>query len=308
MTTPTDTPTPETDELEAVKDVLIEHDEDYGEEQVTPAFCVKRIIDQRNAALTQNERLVVALKGIRDAAKKVNIADKIACILFINDLTKSIEAALSSESPAPTLAEEVERLTHELENVWKPAAAMNEQYARAYQDQLTAEKSLRETAEKERDERLRLSNAFYLTIIERMKPYYPEASRDLDWDVLPGVIAKALAKRDSIRDELAKVKEERDNHRAKLDELGEYLWPDQTGLPNIHRCPAVAVKQREKLLGTRIAELEEDGKRALDSLLLVRNSMVQTGKDFFIDGAQRAYPLICNAVDALAATKPEGKE
>lgn len=33
------------------------------------------------------------------------------------------------------LAAEIERLTHELEHVWKPAAVMNEQYARSYETQ-----------------------------------------------------------------------------------------------------------------------------------------------------------------------------
>jgi chromosome segregation ATPase len=58
-----------------------------------------------------------------------------------------------------TLRATVEQLTqrlaeveHELENVWKPAAAMNEQYARAYETKLTAAAERIRVLEGERDE------------------------------------------------------------------------------------------------------------------------------------------------------------
>lgn len=37
----------------------------------------------------------------------------------------------------------------------------------------------------------------------------------------------------------------------------------------------------------------------LRDVLKVQQSMATTGKDFFIDGAQRAFPLLTNAVEAL---------
>lgn len=47
---------------------------------------------------------------------------------------------------------EVAGLTHELEHVWKPATAMNEQYARAYQQERDCLRAEVETLRKERDE------------------------------------------------------------------------------------------------------------------------------------------------------------
>lgn len=94
-----------------------------------------------------------------------------------------------------------------------------------------------------------------------------DATRDI-WRSIGNALVKARADHEAARAadaaEMARLREESDNHRAKLDELGEYLWPDQTGLPNIHRCPTVAVKQREKLLREALekAETERDEARS----------------------------------------------
>lgn len=42
--------------------------------------------------------------------------------------------------------------------------------------------------------------------------------------------------------------------RAQLDAIGEYLWPNQTGLPNKHRDCLVAIKAREELMRASLAK------------------------------------------------------
>lgn len=218
MTTPTDTPTPETDrelltlQLKSLQ-IIADHRRKGGDQTVHDDIIgaiktIKALSAQRNIALAKtasiehhmaycrslvnapdddvlsesikgliakNERLAVALNGLSEQARKVNRADKIDCIVFIDQLTKSVASALSSESPTLTLAEEVERLKGELHHYTKTTEAyagglievgealgingMSIQMPRFLHDeivslraQLTAEKSLREAAEKERTE------------------------------------------------------------------------------------------------------------------------------------------------------------
>lgn len=55
----------------------------------------------------------------------------------------------------------------------------------------------------------RLGNGLFTAIIKRMSPYFPEGSRELEWDVLPSVIGGVCESR-------TKYKSERDQLRADL--------------------------------------------------------------------------------------------
>lgn len=57
------------------------------------------------------------------------------------------------------------------------------------------------------------------------------------------------------RDELKATVEAQ---KTTLDELGEYLWPNQTGLPNEFRDPTIAVKMRETLLRKQVEALTKE--------------------------------------------------
>lgn len=41
----------------------------------------------------------------------------------------------------------------------------------------------------------------------------------------------------------------------ELSAIKEYLWPNQTGLPNEHRCALTAIKARERLLTAKVEKL-----------------------------------------------------
>lgn len=64
-------------------------------------------------------------------------------------------------------------------------------------------------------------------------------------------LAAAITDRDALASQVATLTAER-------DEIGEYLWPNQTGMPNKHRNILVAVETRERLLRTQNAALLAD--------------------------------------------------
>jgi acyl carrier protein len=43
------------------------------------------------------------------------------------------------------------------------------------------------------------------------------------------------------------LERQRDALKKELDEIKDYLWPDQTGLPNEHRNALIAIKARDRL-------------------------------------------------------------
>jgi len=99
----------------------------------------------------------------------------------------------------------------------------------------------RDEARKDAEMRLRHGNGLFLAIIERMKPYYPENSRDLEWDVLPGVIACALAKREesqaALKDTEARLGEARSAIEQLLDpEYLHALWSEEDSERSVVHC------------------------------------------------------------------------
>lgn len=128
MTTPTDTPTPEWQydlSLEllfrnniGVASLHFEDNAVLGDfiGALHAAYQLPEAIHQRNTALAKNERLVVALKEARDelsycrlVVREEGSKEDVRDCAIVEKLIK-IEAALSSESPTLTLAEEVERI------------------------------------------------------------------------------------------------------------------------------------------------------------------------------------------------------
>lgn len=53
----------------------------------------------------------------------------------------------------------------------------------------------------------------------------------------------------------------------ELDEIKDYLWPNQTGLPNQHRNALVAIKARENLLSGKIGEAKQRLQRKVGGAL-----------------------------------------
>lgn len=70
------------------------------------------------------------------------------------------------------------------------------------------------------------------------------------WGVEPDEVTRLMEERDSANATISQL-------RAERKELGEYLWPNQSGLPNEHRNPLVAIKAREKLLRTVADQMAE---------------------------------------------------
>lgn len=76
----------------------------------------------------------------------------------------------------------------------------------------------------------------------------------------------ALAQDTEARDNMATI----DELREKLAAIGEYLWPNQTGLPNQHRDPLLAITTRERLAMEQITTLHaelEAARKELNALL-----------------------------------------
>lgn len=71
----------------------------------------------------------------------------------------------------------------------------------------------------------------------------------------------------------------------ELRDVKEYLWPNQTGLPNEHRSALIAIQARENLLRKQIATLESEraeqwrNSRELESKLLVSSAALSEFRD-----------------------------
>jgi hypothetical protein len=60
---------------------------------------------------------------------------------------------------------------------------------------------------------------------------------------------------------------------AELDRIKNYLWPDQTGLPNRHRDALLAIERREQLLKRQITAMQTAIATALDCLSGLENHL-----------------------------------
>ena len=59
-----------------------------------------------------------------------------------------------------------------------------------------------------------------------------------------------------------RLERERDEARKEISEIKEYLWPNQTGLPNEHRNALVAIRARDQLM-----QRQRDKLRAINAEL-----------------------------------------
>lgn len=75
--------------------------------------------------------------------------------------------------------------------------------------------------------------------------------------------------------------------------------PERDGEDNLPVVDRIELLISERDSAQAACEVKD---RALRDVDRVRKSMAQTGKDFFIDGAQRAFPLLCNGTAALSPT------
>lgn len=96
----------------------------------------------------------------------------------------------------------------------------------------------------------------------------------------------------------------------ELRDVKEYLWPNQTGLPNEHRSALIAIQAREKLLHKRITLLEEERDRYKP---LVENLSRSLTCHCFTNGPEAdagIHKASCRIGEARAALglKPNQKE
>lgn len=63
-----------------------------------------------------------------------------------------------------------------------------------------------------------------------------------------GLFNPEMMDHDKVRDMLIDLRDQ----MVELEAIREYLWPNQTGMPNRHRNALVAIQARERLLRRQI--------------------------------------------------------
>lgn len=102
----------------------------------------------------------------------------------------------------------------------------------------------------EREEAIRRGNNFYQVLVKKLEMFWPEGSRDLDYDVIPGCIATKLttlaSENERLRAELATRPQPMDV--AELAELREFLKPRDFEIDGLGIRPASEITQLRKLV------------------------------------------------------------
>lgn len=115
--------------------------------------------------------------------------------LVIDTATNPVGLTIRTDPQAPTSAEDAAWLleyANDMDVIGRPV----EDRLRAIASRLVALAERLAAAERDGDERVRqvqnAGNGLYLAILKVLTPAFPEGSRDLEWDVLPGAVRQVL--------------------------------------------------------------------------------------------------------------------